>query len=431
MKFVDFVKMGFKNLFRKKIRTFLTVLSVSIGAFAIIIMVSLGIGMNESFKKQIMENGSLNLITVDPYYYPEDTKNYTPVEPKKIDDTVVETLSQIPNVKYITPTMRFYGSLKAGRYESGISIVGIDSSQIKYFDFPMVSEGVMLDENNKTGLLFGNESTWFYNPNSRNYNTVEVDVMKERLALIFRSYTNEVQKQVDVKVKAAGKLENTTGDKNWSVYVDIDELKKYKNEYYSILSAEDKKREQEKMYDNVWIIANNVKNVEKIQKTIKEMGFGAYSLGDSLKSLQQTARTLQLILGGIGALSLFISAIGIANTMIMATYERTKEIGILKVLGCKVGDIKKLFLFESSIIGILGGITGLGLSYGISFVLNRFGSGLLSGMFYMPTGSAVSYIPWWLGLLGVGFSFLIGIISGYFPAQRATRIKALEALKTE
>ena len=81
---------------------------------------------------------------------------------------------------------------------------------------------------------------------------------------------------------------------------------------------------------------------------------------------------VQAVLGGIGAVSLFVAAIGIANTMMMSIYERTKEIGVMKVLGCDMGNIRSMFLIESGFIGFMGGVLGALLSYGVSIIVNRF-----------------------------------------------------------
>ena len=140
------------------------------------------------------------------------------------------------------------------------------------------------------------------------------------------------------------------------------------------------------------------------------------------------SNTLQLILGGIGAVSLLVSAIGIANTMIMSIYERTKEIGVMKVLGCIVTDIRKLFLFEAGIIGFLGGCLGLALSFAISFVLNKYAPEI-GEQLGISSGSDISVIPLWLALAALAFSIVIGMVSGLYPAVKATKIKAIEAMR--
>ena len=118
-----------------------------------------------------------------------------------------------------------------------------------------------------------------------------------------------------------------------------------------------------------------MKNFNEVQKIINDMGFQANSNMDWLEQSQKQSNMVQAVLGGIGAVSLFVAAIGIANTMMMSIYERTKEIGIIKVLGCDMGNIRNMFLLESGFIGFMGGVIGIILSYGISFIANKFLSG--------------------------------------------------------
>jgi len=166
------------------------------------------------------------------------------------------------------------------------------------------------------------------------------------------------------------------------------------------------------------------------------------------KPMQVQALKQQMTLGGLGAISLFVAALSITNTMVMSIYERTKEIGVMKVLGCMVGNIRSVFLMEAGVIGFMGGVIGIIISYIISYIINIVGNGLtgglsggISGGFGMVVSSGyygggggmaqTSIIPWWLALGALVFATLIGLISGYSPANRAVKISALEAIKNE
>ena len=153
-----------------------------------------------------------------------------------------------------------------------------------------------------------------------------------------------------------------------------------------------------------------------------------------------------MIFGGIAAVSLFVAAINIINTMTMAIYERTREIGVMKVLGCELGSIRTMFLLESSTIGFIGGLIGVAFSLLASFVLNNlstilaaFGqdggfdlSGLMGGGYYYMGGdgsAAISIIPPWLMLAALVFATLVGLVAGILPANKAVKISALEAIR--
>ena len=153
--------------------------------------------------------------------------------------------------------------------------------------------------------------------------------------------------------------------------------------------------------------------------------------------MQQQSQMIQMVLGGLGAVSLFVAALSIANTMTMAIYERTREIGVMKVLGCELGKIRSMFLFEAAMIGLIGGLAGIAISYALSFVLNYFGprlmaSGLLNFLsMYGSYGSKLSVIPIWLSVSAGIFATFIGVVSGIAPANRAVKISALEAIRHE
>ena len=109
--------------------------------------------------------------------------------------------------------------------------------------------------------------------------------------------------------------------------------------------------------------------------------------------------------------------------MMMSIYERTKEIGVMKVLGCDLSAIRNMFLTEAGFIGLIGGVLGLILSYIISAVINF----VMKGMY----ASGISYIPFYLSLLALVFSVIIGMLAGLFPALRAMRLSPLAAIRNE
>ena len=115
--------------------------------------------------------------------------------------------------------------------------------------------------------------------------------------------------------------------------------------------------------------------VMDIQNQLTEMGYEVWSNAEWVESSQKTLGYVQIVLGGIGAVSLFVAAIGITNTMMMSIYERTKEIGVMKVLGCDLRNIRTLFLMEAGFIGFIGGVAGVVLSFIISFVINKVAGG--------------------------------------------------------
>ena len=166
-------------------------------------------------------------------------------------------------------------------------------------------------------------------------------------------------------------------------------------------------------------------HVEEVQEQIRALGLQANSNVEWMNQVKEQSRSIQAALGGIGAVSLFVSAIGIANTMMMSIYERTKEIGVIKVLGCSLKNIRQMFLLEAAFIGLMGGAAGCVLSFAVSTVINA----LTATKNIMGVGGGISFIPPWLVLAAVGFSMLVGMGAGYIPALRAMRLSPLAAIQ--
>ena len=190
------------------------------------------------------------------------------------------------------------------------------------------------------------------------------------------------------------------------------------------------KRKQE--YEQVQLFVGDTKKILEIQATIRKMGYDASSMIQMVEELNKFTNIAQMVLGGIGGVSLIVAAIGISNTMVMSIYERTKEIGVMKVIGASLEDIQGMFLTEAALIGLIGGIIGLIFSTGGSMVLNFLTKGMnLFGFGGSGEAPPLSVIPIWLYLLGMFFTTVVGLVSGYLPARRAMKLSVLSALRNE
>lgn len=453
----DIIRLAFRNFMRRKTRSILTILGVLIGTSAIVVMLSLGIGMNESFRRQLSRMGSLNVIEVNRWYFEEDGKGGGYSRESVLDDKAVAKFEAIEGVEAVMPLFQTSLKLVSGKYMMYANIMGIDPKIQEAFDFK-VADGRLLNDEDTTSLLFGSETPYqFYNPRSRNnmyggyiyfegYNGDErpapdVDVLNDKMVMTFDySYGERIpggggqtgNRQPKLyKVKGIGILEQAQDEKAYSIFVHKDYLKKIMKENERTQGGRGSSGLDQGYYQ-VKVKVRDMKDVERVQEEIKNMGYGTYSLLDILKSMQETSATMQAVLGGIGAISLFVAAIGITNTMVMSIYERTREIGVMKVLGCMLSDIRNLFLFEAALIGFIGGLLGIGFSYGASVLLNRYAGGLFGGGYYYGgSDSIVSLIPPWLAVAALAFATLVGIISGFMPARRAMKLSALEAIRTE
>lgn len=465
MKTKDLILMSLRNLNRRKLRTFLTVLGVVIGSISIIMMISLGFGMTDSTKKQLASAGSLTQIDIYPANRyggmdEEDGKKKKTDKVAKLDDASVEKLKKIPHVEAVLATEQFEAQINVKNLQGYASIVGVDPVEYAKFDIRLDS-GRMLQEGDVNQVVMGRDVLrWLSNPQRPRMGASqqeERDPLTTKMFLTLNQAggydpdgnSNEANKpKQKYQIEAVGVFRDDDYENNYYIVMPIDYLRKMKKDAKKLQAGNRQngyndfmfggREDKENKYNNIKVKVDNVDNVQKVQEQIEAMGLKPHSLNDILVEINNSSKTQRLILGGIGAVSLLVAAIGISNTMVMSIYERTKEIGVMKVIGASVSDIKKMFLTESAFIGLLGGLVGIVLSFAISALINYLGvkygfAANMSGGGYSPdfdpSQLKMSIIPAWLALASLVFSALIGIVSGYFPAKKATKLSALEAMR--
>lgn len=437
MRISDLLKLAFRNLFRRKARTALTIIGVVIGTISIVVMVSIGIGVNKSFDESIMQSGSMTIIRVQKYgaIYDEDG-NYVDSKEQKLDDSVVEMIKGVEHVKAVSPVIQKWLQLESGKYQKGISIYAMDSEVFEAFEFPALTYGSYPTKENPSVFVLGYQSMkYFYMFSGREFKQTDLDPLTDKISMKFQEYQKHPRKkEFKQELSNIAIMEETN---NWEfseyIYMDIDYFKEMYKKYANTLTVEDRKRALNSIetYEEIRINVDNIKNVTKVQDELKALGYATYSEMQYLEPLKKTSNMLQMVLGAIGSIAMMVSAINIANTMVMSIYERTKEIGVMKVLGCLVRDVKRQFLLEAGLIGLTGGVIGIGISYILSHLINKYGGGLMGSLVGGEVQTKLSVIPFWLPFAAAAFGMLVGILSGYFPARRATKIKAIEAMKAD
>ncbi|MBC5582239.1 ABC transporter permease [Anaerofilum sp. BX8] len=453
MRISDLLSLSFENLRRRKGRTTLTIIGVIVGTCSIVVMVSLGIAMNVGFDEMISQWGDLTQIQV---YNWGGSNSDVP----KLDDKMVAELDALEHVKVATPiyNARYLNAQifagKGDRYVmDAYNIVGIYPEAIKELEYELIS-GKYLDEaavsGKKLPVLVGQYAGYGFTDSKKRGekayrwqgqtdaqgNPLDpfVDVNKDKLTLkTVKQEDNSKQITYELQVTGVMLEDYKKGYvTSQGIVMDLNTLKRLEKEYMKANGIKDANYDKQG-YDNIYVKVDDVDNVEAVEKAIQDYGYDTYSMSSERDRMREQSQMIQMILGGLGAVSLFVAALSIANTMTMAIYERTREIGVMKVLGCKLGKIRQMFLLEAAMIGFVGGVLGVGISYTLSFLMNHFGPMLQNvlGSILPMYGSKMSVIPPWLALVGILFSTGIGILSGIMPANRAVKISALEAIRHE
>ena len=449
MRIGDLLLMSISSLWKRKVRTVLTVLGVVIGTASIVVMVSLGLGLNRSTMQNIEENGGLTSIQVwESGNFDSETSDK---DRKRLDDELVKTIAANPHVELVSPVLSISVLAKCGAYENNLDIRGMSGEALARMNFPLASGEVPLAEDT-LAFLYGNQILAGF-MNSRTGSgywmdgTIpDIDLQNDAIFIIYDmdSYYNSQGNQGGSGAGAAavkppkkyiaqcagvidGGLE-TYKSYSWSVYCNIVPMEAHLKRIFrgkaipgQPLTATGKPY-KEIYYNEIYVEADDMEHVAEVQKWITDMGYQTSSNTEWVDSTKKQYGYIQAVLGGIGAVSLIVAAIGITNTMMMSIYERTKEIGVMKVIGCDMRDIRSLFLLEAGFIGVIGGLVGIGFSFLISLVINRIVAGMGMEM-------TLSYIPAWLAGASVVFAVFVGMASGFFPALRAMRLSPLAAIR--
>ncbi|MEO2117253.1 MAG: ABC transporter permease [Methanocaldococcus sp.] len=395
MKIDDTIAFAFKNIKQKKTQSLLTIIGIVIGVLAMVSLISLGYGVQNYIHEEMMKMGS-NKITILPM------KQFG-VPPSHL--FTKKDVKEVEKVKGIDAIMYgWFGSceIEYNGEKKLISYFYATPSKLRevYKDSGYkIEKGRWLEDNDKYACVIGYGTA---------YNLFDREIK-----------VGDVVKIKDKKFKVVGILKevgNQQDDNSVILNIDIGEKLFGNKDKYNIIVVTVKEGEDIK------------KVAEDIKKALKK------SLGDedfSVLTAEQLAESISSILGvitifvvGVAAISLLVGAIGISNTMHMSILERRRDIGILKALGAETTDILAIFVIESGFLGLFGGIIGLvlgiAIAKGIEILAHKMG--------YLMVNAWIS----WELIVGVLiFSFLVGVISGYFPARSGAKLNPIETLRGE
>lgn len=472
MRWSDLLRMSLSSLKRRKLRTFLTVLGVIIGTASIVVMISLGLGLQQSMYEEVAQSGGTTSLTVTgkdsgggSYSFSSDSKNQE--ASKYITDDTIKSLKQLDHVKSADPVLNISAIVLKGKYEGYIDLYGMTQEALERRNLKLESGGTLPDpKSGQLELIFGNQVLMNFSEKNTGmgyWDTGEypdIDLMNDQMFLILDTdtyYNSQNSSDFGSKdaggdssggttagqprsakkyvVHGSGVIAGGTDSYNtdsYSVLCDLTVLKSYLQKEFRGRAIPGQpttasgKPYKMFVYTQANVQADDMENVDELANEIRALGYNVTTNVELIDSMKSQFAMVQAVLGGIGAVSLLVAAIGIANTMMMSIYERTKEIGVMKVIGCSLKNIRQLFLIEAGFIGFLGGVAGNLLSALISGVINMFVSGDSMGF-----SGNISYIPVWLVMLSMAFAVLVGMLAGYFPAVRAMKLSPLAAIRNE
>lgn len=430
MKISDIIRLAALNLYRRLARTMLTVIGVVIGTACIVIMIAIGLTNLKQFD-DMLQNARLTQIEVM-----NNESGQRGMGGVRLDDAAVKAFGNIDNVKTVVPTKRLATHCNVDKYHADyLSIIAVPPEVIakmaeldkgRYFNQGSAMPEIIMGVGAARRFI---ETEDDYR--SRDYEGPGLDWMKVQLELYLGS-AYELQnpdtptsRMYRTNVVGIIKDENEKYH-NDNIYISLDVAKRMLQENYKLASRMGEKLNE---YSSVFVYADDMKNVTTILDKIRKYGFDAYSETQFIEEMQNQQKAQQGQLAAIGLISLLVSAIGIANTMMTGILERRGEIGVMKVVGVAISKIRKLFLIESAMIGFVGGIAGVILSHILAYLLS---TGTNATMFLgMHFGSGMKFVmPIWLDIAAIAVAVVVGVIAGIFPARKATKMSPLEAIRT-
>lgn len=393
------IEYALESIERQRLRSYLTLLGIIIGIAAIVALVSMGEGLNNSVAKQLESLGTETI-----FVEPGSAGSFMAMAFSKIDEKDVKIIESVQGVKEVAPFYETSGIASYKSQSAGIFVIGVEPKHLDYLGktgFAELEEGRQLEQADKYALMV-----------YRNF--------------VDNAFNQKVGLRQSVEIK--GTSFKIVGVMKDSMMM----FSAFGGTNYVIMPAETVK--------DVFDVSNPMElavrvsegqNVEDIAKRIEsrlerehgEKNFTVMTPKNILEQAGMIIGIIQLVLLGIAAISLVVGGIGIMNSMIMNVLQRTSEIGVMKSVGATNQKVLQVFLAEAGMIGLIGGIIGTILGYGAAFLMAEIvkGMGFPLLIEFNPAIAAGAII----------FSMVVGIVSGFFPARMASRLDPTEALRYE
>jgi putative ABC transport system permease protein len=392
----DLLKESSTNLKRAGIRTYLTLLGVIIGIAAIVSLLSIGSGLGVAVEQQLDSLGGQTIFVI-----PGGIQNIR----VQINDNDISNIEGFSGVESAVPIYSTSAIMEFNGERINVSVNAADADDTELFDasgFFDVAEGRDFSKNESTSVLIGNAI-------ANDYFEKAINVRKQI------KINRETYKVIGI-LKPQAQSFGGGPDTGNTVFMSLDAFKRLSDELNPAIT---------------FVTAEDNVDVEELADEIKEYfddkyGDDSVNILSSEKILEQVNSLLGIVtlfIAGLAGISLVVGGIGIMNAMISSILERTKEIGLYKSLGASQKKILVLFILESAFIGLLGGVIGLLIGFGMAELIAFIGT---------QTGFALVAVKSLdIIVLGLGFAIIVGIASGFYPALRAARLDAVEALRYE
>jgi putative ABC transport system permease protein len=455
----DTLALALRNLRQAKLRTSLTVLGVAIGIASLAGMVSLGVGLEQQTIGRFTAAGVFDSITVTPAPITrlggrgfgrggqrgrgQAAEPTTP--PAALDEEALAKIRALPDVKEAYNNVRFPVELQYDQFNGFATATGVPMSSRTEGAFQTFTAGTFFaNDTDNTCLitldlakritdqdakgLVGKDLTIAYAVSATTPESAPIAgapvaagaMIPNRKEMLCR-IAGIVEREPGAALGGGG-LSGLMLPQSKAEAIDREVIRNPQ----SILGRPQTPSAR-RDFQSITVKVTSPKATEDVEDRIKQLGFGAFSLADALQQAKRAFIILDIVLSLIGSIALAVSSLGIVNTMVMSILERTREIGVMKAIGGSDADIRRIFLVEASAIGLMGGVFGVALGWLVGRIIN-FGANI-----YIErqggTATELFALPFWLIAGAIGFSWLVSLVAGSYPAGRAAKLEPIQALR--
>lgn len=410
MLFLDVIRISSRSFKNNRLRTVLTVTGISVGIGTIFFLVSLGYGFQKIILEKIANEDSLLSLDVTQQN-----------EAINLDKKSVEVLKGTEGVTAVYPLASQDAQINGNELKTYAKI-NIVNAKIFGLEGVTPKWGNLFGEGDVDKMVISSAALQLLAIKEEDYGNNKIKVLigekspsLNNQTVLENSETPNKEDSKNKEVKYTEKIYDIAGviDDSTKAYLYIPDISVSNITFDS--------------YEKLKVKVVSASKLEEIRGKIIEKGFFVSSVSETADQARQIFSIAQIVLVLFGVAALIVSAIGMFNTMTIALLERTQEIGIMKAIGASAYDVWRMFLAESMLIGFFGGVSGVLLGYVMSKILN-FGINWLATMFGGAKVDIFSIQPWFV-LFIIVFSTSVGLITGFYPARRAAKLNALEALR--
>jgi len=399
MKYSYILRLAIKNLLGRKLRTFLTIIGVAISVGFVCLLMAFSYGLQRAATEQIANGDTLKIIDV--------TNGSSKIV--SLDNAALNKIKNFSEVDKVLPQIALAGDVQIGDSKSDGVIYGTDNDLLNIINPKIVSGSLYNQDASQSIILNTTLASKLTNGAPETLIGQTIDI---RLVLRGDLFTDKAAITQIKAIKAT--VSGITSDGKTSyAFVPLKTITDLGIDRYSTLKVQ----------------LNNADDVDKIKSQIEYMELKTSTVKDTVDQVNQFFQVFQIILVSVGMISVIVATLGIFNTMTISLIEKTREVGLMKILGVKRVYIRRIFMTEALIIGLAGGLIGVISSMAIGQTINYAIQAMAANSGNVAV--TIMYFPILFVILIMVVSVLISLLAGLYPARRTTMISPLDALRYE